>query len=150
MIESHIRRIILFFIVGVYSVEIASGMRFTSIPAVNIFMHANLVHLALCAYCLWAVLERRPLSNIHMLSVGLFCATVATYLSPYPFEGTSGIIFAITGIRLAAYPLRSNYVRVAIATAICTAIQPTSWCVHGLPLLLGYLYHRFIGRRCAA
>lgn len=140
--QRHIRKILIFLLVYIYSAEIASGVKYTDIPFVNIFMHTNLVHLAMCCYCFFAMLNNKPLKNIHMLAVGLVCATMATYLSPYPFEGTSGIIFTITGIMLSAYPTKNNYIRVGIATAFCTAVQPSSWCVHIIPLVLGFSYYR--------
>ena len=90
------------------------------------------------------MLVNRPMSNTHMLLVGLVSATVGMYMSPTPFQGTSGIIFTITGLLLSAYQTRGNYIRVAVATAICTAVQPSSWCVHIVPLVIGFVYYRIL------
>ena len=110
--QRHIRKIVIFPLVFIYSLEIASGVKYTSVPFFNIFMHGNVFHLFLCCYCLWAMLVNRPMSNTHMLLVGLVSAT--------------------------------NYARVAVATAICTAVQPSSWCVHIVPLVLGFVYYRIL------
>ena len=142
--QRHIRKIVIFPLVFIYSLEIASGVKYTSVPFFNIFMHGNVFHLFLCCYCLWEMLVNRPMSNTHMLLVGLVSATVGMYLSPTPFQGTSGIIFTITGLLLSAYPTSGNYIRVAVATAICTAVQPSSWCVHIVPLVLGFVYYRIL------
>lgn len=140
--QKQIKKIIIFPLVFIYSVEIASGVKYTDSPFLNIFMHGNVFHLFLCCYCIWAMLNNNPLSNTHLFFVGLVFATLATYLSPCPFQGTSGIVFAMTGILLSAYTTRENFLRVLIASAFCTIIQPTSWCVHIVPLFLGFVYYR--------
>ena len=106
--QRHIRKIVIFPLVFIYSLEMASGVKYTSVPFFNIFMHGNVFHLFLCCYCLWAMLVNRPMSNAHMLLVGLVSATLGMYLSPTPFQGTSGIIFTITGLILSAYPTSGN------------------------------------------
>lgn len=140
--QSLIKKLIIFPLVFIYSIEVASGVKFTNSPFLNIFMHGNVFHLFLCCFCFWSMLNNKPLTNTHMLSVGLVTATIATYLSPYPFQGTSGILFAITGIMLSAYGTKGNYARVLLAAGFCTAIQPTSWCVHLIPLVIGFSYYR--------
>lgn len=145
----HIRKIVVFSLVFIYSVEIASGVVFTGCHLLDIFMHGNVFHLFLCCYCLWEMLHDWPLKNLHMLAVGVGAAALAAYLSPTPFQGTSGIVFALTGLRLSAYPTRRNCVAVLSAFVVCTVAQPLSWCVHGVPLLLGFIYYRIYAKKQA-
>lgn len=144
--QSLLKKLIIFPLVFIYSLEVASGVKFTESQFVNIFMHGNVFHLFLCCFCFWSMLENKPLANAHMLIVGLSAAILATYMSPYPFQGTSGIIFAITGIMLSAYNTKDNYLRVLSISTICTIVQPTSWCVHIIPLIIGFLYYRIINK----
>ncbi len=145
--QRHIRKIVVFTLVCIYSVEVASGVKFTGNHFLDIFMHGNVFHLFLCCYCLWELLHDWPLRNIHMLFFGIASATLATYLSPTPFQGTSGIVFALTGLRLSAYPTRRNYMLVISSFSVCTLVQPLSWCVHGVPLLLGFIYYRIYTKK---
>jgi hypothetical protein len=70
---------------------------------------------------------------------GVAYAVAGAVLSPWPVEGTSGIICAVTAIQLVYAPSKRNITMVAVSLALCTVINPLSVVVHMVPFALGLL-----------
>lgn len=137
-LDKYVGAAVVLVITAVYMVEECFGARYTSSPALNVFCHVNLLHLILCSWGFLVSLKGTPWPSWVMLVWAWLFASLAAYLSPQPFQGTSGVVFAVTGMVLAKYPTRDNICAVGIAATGCTMIQPASWCVHLVPLALGF------------
>ena len=145
-VEKYIRLALVYSLVSVFLVELASRRMYTGNRILDVFCHANMWHLLLCCFVLWYILRGWPWPSWKMLSVGIAYAVAGAVLSPWPVEGTSGIVCAVTAIQLAYAPSRKNIVMVAVSMVLCTVINPLSVVVHMVPFALGLLT-AFIVRR---
>ena len=117
-VEKYIRLALVYSLAFIFLVEQCAGRMYTGNRILDVFCHANM----------W-----------HLLLVGIVFAVAGAVLSPWPVEGTSGIICAVTAIQLVYAPTKRNITMVAVSLALCTVINPLSVVVHMVPFALGLL-----------
>jgi membrane associated rhomboid family serine protease len=138
-IEKYIRLALAYSLALVFLVEQCTGRMYTGNRILDVFCHANIWHLWLCCFVLWYILRGWPWSSWKMFVMGVVYAVTGAVLSPWPVEGTSGIICAVTAIQLVYAPSRRNVTMVAVSMVLCTIINPLSVVVHMVPFALGLL-----------
>lgn len=138
-VEKYIRLALVYSLVFIFLVELASRRMYTGNRILDVFCHANIWHLMLCCFVLWYILRGWPWPSWKMLLAGTAYAVAGAVLSPWPVEGTSGIVCAVTAIQLVYASSKQNITMVALSIALCTAINPLSVVVHMVPFALGLL-----------
>lgn len=138
-VEKFIRLALVYSLALVFLVEQCTGHMYTGNRVLDVFCHANIWHLLLCCFVLWYILRGRPWPSWKMLLAGVAYAVAGAVLSPWPVEGTSGIICAVTAIQLVYAPSKQNIIMVTVSLALCTVINPMSVVVHMVPFALGLL-----------
>ena len=138
-VEKYIRLALVYSLSFIFLVEQCAGRMYTGNRILDVFCHANIWHLLLCCFALWYILRGWPWPSWKMLLIGIVYAVVGAVLSPWPVEGTSGIICAITATQLVYAPTKRNIIMVAASMVLCTVINPLSVVVHMMPFTLGLL-----------
>lgn len=138
-VEKYIRLALTYSLAFIFLVEQCTWHMYTGNKVLDVFCHANVLHLWLCCFALWYILHGWPWPSWKMFLIGVVYAVAGALLSPWPVEGTSGIICAVTAIQLVYAPSRKNVTMVAISMILCTVINPKSVVVHMMPFALGLL-----------
>lgn len=138
-VEKYIRLALAYSLSIIFLAEQCAGRMYTGNRVFDVFCHANIWHLLLCCFVLWYILRGWPWPSWKMLAIGLVYAVAGAVLSPWPVEGTSGIVCAVTAIQLVYAPSKQNIIMVTVSLALCTVINPLSVVVHLVPFVLGLL-----------
>lgn len=138
-VEKYIRLALVYSLSFIFLVEQCTHRMYTGNRVLDVFCHANMWHLLLCCFVLWHILRGWPWQSWKMLAVGIVYAVAGAACSPWPVEGTSGIVCAVTAMQLVYAPSKKNIIMVTVSLALCTAINPLSVVVHMVPFVLGLL-----------
>jgi len=140
MIERYIRLVVVFALVLTFMVARCCGVVFTGNRFADVFLHINEPHLLACCFCFWSLLRGLPWPSWVMLAVALPLGVLGSVVSPWPVQGTSGVLFALSGIVLAYYYTNKRFLQsVALSIVFATAVFPRSIVVHAVPLVLGFV-----------
>lgn len=102
-------------------------------------MHANIFHLLCNCWCIYSALNDR-LINRYLIIPVIFVSGILSYIAISPATttiGFSGALLAMTGINIAQFPTRRNWIMMSALFGIWFFIPVMSFGVHFVSFITG-------------